>query len=299
MDIRNIKTFIDVATLGNYTKAAKELNYTQSTVSTQIQHLEKELGFSLFERIGRQNYLTQGGREFLVYANEIMHLFQKAGNIGKELKNSKGLLRIGILESLLFANFLPVLPKFQHMFPNLEIDIKMGQTFELVSLLKQNQLDIIYVSTAANVDSTTKCYYRRREELVFVAAGNHPLASCGRLTLQNVFDYPFITTEPSGYCFGRLREIASEHNLNLNHSITVDSTTAIISLLKEDKNIAFLPKYSVEAHLKNDSLAILRTDLPPQFYYSQLLCSKEKWLSPFIERLISYLESAYPPTAEG
>ena len=54
MDIRSIETFIKVAELGSITKAADELSYVQSTVTTQIKQLEKELGYPLFDRIGKK-----------------------------------------------------------------------------------------------------------------------------------------------------------------------------------------------------------------------------------------------------
>ena len=58
MDLTNIRTFLQIVASGSFAGAAQELQYAQSTVSAQIQALERELGFPLFERIGRKNYLT-------------------------------------------------------------------------------------------------------------------------------------------------------------------------------------------------------------------------------------------------
>ncbi len=49
MEIRNLESFIQVAALGSFTRAAESMGYTQSSVSTQIQNLESELGIPLFE----------------------------------------------------------------------------------------------------------------------------------------------------------------------------------------------------------------------------------------------------------
>ncbi|MBE7043847.1 MAG: LysR family transcriptional regulator [Ruminococcaceae bacterium] len=294
MDIQNIKTFLYIAKLENFSKAADELNYAQSTVTSQMQQLEKELGFPLFERIGRRNYLTQGGKEFLNYAKEILHLVEQAGTIGENLKQTKGILRIGVLESLLFAKLLPLLPVFQQMYPHLELVIKIGQSTELISLLKQNQLDIIYISNAMNTDSAVKCCYQHRESLVFVSSSHHPLCNQKSVSVQDIFQHPFVVTEPTGYCFSRLREITSEHNLSLQYGITVDNITAIISLLQDNKSVAFLPEYALKEPLQYQTLKKLNVSLPNQVYYSQLLCAKEKWLSPFIESLIQVICQQYP-----
>ena len=58
----------------------------------------------------------------------------------------KGVLRIGVIESLLFANLKNIIPRFRSTFKNVNVQIKMGQTTELVEMLKQNKLDLIYIS---------------------------------------------------------------------------------------------------------------------------------------------------------
>ena len=286
MDLQNIKTFLCLANLENFTRAAEELNYAQSTVTSQIQQLEKELGFPLFERIGRKNHLTSGGKEFLIYANEILSLMEKAGTINQNLRNKKGTLKIGVLESLLFSNLIFLLPQMQQQFPHLEIVIKIGQSTELISLLKQNQLDIIYISNAQNTDSSLQCCYQKQEKMVFAVSKKHPLAKMNTITAKDIFQYSFVATEPTGYCFGRLQKLASEYQQTLQYNITVDSVTAIVSLLKNSNLVAFLPEYALDTN----SLFILSTELPCQIYYSQLLCSKDKWHSPFLEQFISIVQ---------
>ena len=71
MDIKNLITFIQVAELSNFTKAAQTLGYSQSTISFQIKQLEQELDCQLFERINHTVALTERGRELLEYAHKI------------------------------------------------------------------------------------------------------------------------------------------------------------------------------------------------------------------------------------
>lgn len=281
-----------VVSTGNFTKAAAELNFTQSTVTAQIQSLERELGFPLFERIGRSNYLTSGGKQFVNYAAQIADIMQKAGSLGEDMANMKGTLRIGVLESLLFAKLLDVLPLIQEAFPKLEIAIKLGQAKELCSLLKSNQLDVIYISGAPNSDTALKCCYSKKEELVFAAGANNPIGR-SQVTLNAVFDCPFVTTEPSGYCFAVLREIASRNLLTLKHSITVDSIAAIVTLLSDNRSVAFLPLYSLEKDIQKGNIKVIDTG-EKQYYYSQLLCCSDKWFSPFMEKLSEIIGVKYP-----
>lgn len=113
MDLKNLKTFLRATELGSITKAAAELNYAQSTATSQIQQLETELGFPLFDRIGKHIALTAPGKEFVNYANDMLHIMQKSMQLGSSLKEIKGILRIGALESLLFSIMMQILPEFK------------------------------------------------------------------------------------------------------------------------------------------------------------------------------------------
>lgn len=294
MDTQSTKTFVRIARLGSFTAAAEELHYAQSTVTMQMQRLEKELGYPLFERIGRKTQLTAEGREFLTYAERFLELAEGAQRIGSDAKQMRGTLRVGILESLLFAKMLPILSEFRREFPNLEINLKIGQASELRSLLKQNKLDLIYVSGGICSDLSLRTCYRRKEELVFAADPAHPLALRNELDIKEIFEYPFIVTEPTGYCYGRLCEIAAEQEVSLRHSVELDSVLGICPLLCDRQSVAFLPKYALTSDLSAGTLTTLDAFYPKQIYYSQLLCVKDKWISPLIDALITKIREAYP-----
>ena len=294
MDIRNIQTFIRAAELGSFTKVADEMQYVQSTVSMQIQQLERELGYPLFDRIGKRVSLTALGAEFLSYAYKITQAMQEASSLNKNAEDTWGTLRVGILESLLFANMLALLPQFKNTYKNLNLQLKMGQTTELLQQLKQNQLDMVYLSAGLNTDPDLCCYYKRAEQLVFISSPDHPVAKKKKIPVRELFSYDFVVTEHSGICYGRLRELAAQHNGSLCASVEVDSTIAIASLVQKNMALAFLPKYSVQKQLEEKSLIAVDVDLEPQIYYSQILSHKRRWVSPFMKELIARIAAAYP-----
>lgn len=290
MDIRNIKTFVRVAELKNFTKAAEELNYVQSTVTMQIQLLEKELGFPLFDRIGKKISLTDMGREFLDYSYEMLHIVEKAESISNNMFEIKGSLRIGISESLLYTVFNNIMPQLKKKYKNLTISVKTGHTFELIEQLKQNQLDMIYISKSLNADPDIKCYYQKQENLVFVCANGNSLAKMKKVSLKDVFSQEFVVTEKEGICFSLLNEIAAQNNLNLFSAVEIDSVAALIELVKKDLGLAFVPEYAVKRQINEGNLSIIDVDYPIKTYYSQVLCHKNRWLSPFAKGLINLIE---------
>lgn len=298
MDLRNIQTFIRAAELGSFTKAANELGYVQSTVTMQMQQLERELGFPLFDRIGKKVSLTALGLEFLGYAYRIERTMMEASNLGKETTDIKGTLRVGVLESLLFANMLQLLPRFKDKYINLDLQLKMGQASELLWQLKQNQLDMVYLSAGLNTDSDLRCCYKRQEQLVFICSPEHPVANRMGVSVKELLTYDFVVTERAGICYRRLQELAQQHNAMLHASVEVDSTVAIAALVQKNMALAFLPEYSVQKLLKSRSLLRVDVDLEPQTYYSQILCHGKRWMSPFMEELIEKIRITYPGDAQ-
>jgi len=206
----------------------------------------------------------------------------------------KGTLRVGTLESLMFVGVLPIIPAFRAAFPNVDIAFKIGQASELTAMLKQDQLDLAYISQSPNIDPTLQCQYRRRESMIFIAGRNHPLAKREKIPVEEALAYPFIMAEKTGRCYGRLMEIVAEHQMVFRDAVIIDNIAAILTLLRDDLSISFLPEYALLPELEEGSLVKLDVDTPEQLYYSQILCHKNKWHSPFISRFIEMIRETRP-----
>lgn len=79
MNIYNLRYFVTLARIRQYTKAAEELCITQPSLSHAISQMEKELGVKLFEKNGHKITLTQFGEEFLSYAEKTLDVLDKEG----------------------------------------------------------------------------------------------------------------------------------------------------------------------------------------------------------------------------
>ena len=78
MDTKHLNTFKVAAETLNFTQTASILNFAQSSVTAQIKSLEEELGQSLFERLGRRLILTEAGKDFKLYAEQMINLNEEA-----------------------------------------------------------------------------------------------------------------------------------------------------------------------------------------------------------------------------
>ena len=148
MDLSYIRTFLHIVEVGNVAKAAEDLKYAQSTVTSQIHALEQELGVTLFERIGRKNQLTPAGYSFLQHAFDINNAMLKASKAVVSPENDHSTLRIGTVESLMTGYITPIIPDFKKRYPNIALDFFVGPQIHLSEDLDKGIYDMIFVNYA-------------------------------------------------------------------------------------------------------------------------------------------------------
>ena len=135
MEFRNLTTFIHVAELGNFTKAADQLGYSQSTVSFQIKQLEEELDCLLFERINHTITLTERGHELVAYAHKILGLTDEfKENISQE-QSYKGHVHIvtpdSVCDEMISCRYI----NFHKEYPGISIKFTTADTTVMFDML--------------------------------------------------------------------------------------------------------------------------------------------------------------------
>ena len=143
MQLRNLITFIHVAELGSFTKAAEQLGYTQSTVSFQIKQLEEELDCLLFERINHTITLTERGQELVYYAHQVRALTDEFKEKTSREDQLAGHIRIvtpdSVCEDMVNSHYID----FHSKYPLVSIQFATGDTAMLLDMLDHNEADII------------------------------------------------------------------------------------------------------------------------------------------------------------
>lgn len=291
MDIKNLQTFIHVAELNSFTKAAAMLGYSQSTVSFQIRQLETELNTQLFDRINHTVVLTERGREVLEYAHQISRLSQELKeNIQKENK-IRGHVRLALADSLCDSLLSEQFLDFRKQYPEVTLKIIPAGTEEMFRLLNHNEADAIL--TLDNHIYNTD-YVIVREESVgvhFVAGPDSPLGRRKKIPLEELVSYPFILTE-KGMSYRRLMdERLAELSLEVQPVLEVGSVGLICSLVEQGAGIAFLPDYATKTAVQSGRLVRLDVENMEIAVWKQLLYHRDKWISPQMESLIQYCVS--------
>ncbi|WND02538.1 LysR family transcriptional regulator [Temperatibacter marinus] len=140
MDLYLIRYFLAVVEAGNFTRAAKNQNVTQPTLSAGIKKLEEQVGLSLFERTNKRVFLTDAGSNFLPHAKAVVHQINLAQQALKETGRRK-LIRIGILITVAEELISQFIGNFALKHPDYEIEIVDGTERELNNRLDERMID--------------------------------------------------------------------------------------------------------------------------------------------------------------
>ncbi|MCR8644235.1 LysR family transcriptional regulator [Paenibacillus sp. N1-5-1-14] len=195
MNFKYLETFCAVAQQSSFVKAAELLNYAQSSVTANIQYLEKEIGVALFERKGRSVSLTGSGEKFLPFAYQMLSLMDEAKNAAVGDCESSGILTIGMLESLCIYRFPSVLKQYRSEHPNVEVQFKTSTYSDLHrSLLEDLHLAII-TDVRIHSDSLVALPLLA-EKVLMLAHPSHPLVH-STIEPSSLVKETFLLTEPT------------------------------------------------------------------------------------------------------
>lgn len=293
MEFRNIATFLRVAATRNFSKAAEQLGYSQSTVTIQMQQLERELGTQLFERIGKQVNLTDRGEAFILHANEIMRVTNAAMTFASNADVPTGSLRIGGVESLCTAILPELLLQFHHVCPQVETVIKTAKTEELIDMIKCNDIDLLFTLDQKIYGSEWVRAVQQEEDIVFVTSSRHSFIDEQKIDLQDIIKEPFILTEKGGSYRYELERMLATQEMEIRPVLEIGNTETIIHLLEEGVGVSFLPLFSVKKAIKQGTLSRIQTDIPTIQMCSQLLYHKNKWVTPQMQAFIEIVQNFY------
>lgn len=286
MDLKHLKTFICVAELGSFTRAAAQLGFSQSTISFQIKQLEAELGVRLFERIHHSVSLTEQGREVLRYAHRMDKLTKELASDLREDRELTGRIRLAMADSLCVL-LEQAFRDFWVRYPGISLKIITAGTEEMFRLLNHNEADLVLTLDSRVYD---RAYVILREEKVrthFVAAAGHPLAGKRHVTIREMADQPFLLTE-RGMSYRRLMdEKLAACSLEVSPLLETGNVELICRLVEQGAGCSFLPDYATEAAVAGGRLARLAVDGFEIEIWKQLFCRRDKWISPQMQAVIA------------
>jgi len=239
MELREIRTFLQIAQKQSFSKAAEALGYSQAAVTVQIKQLEEELGIHLFDRLGKKTVLTHHGEIFYRYAVTILGTVADAKNAVSASTELSGDLTIGTIESICESIFPDLLKKFHQLYPNVSVSIVLDSPDVLLDRMNKNSIDLVYLLDQPIDDKRFIKVLEAPENISFVSSSVHTLAKNDPTDLASVISHPFLLTEKNAsYRFVLDRYLASLGK-EIKPFLEIGNTEFIINMLKQNAGISF------------------------------------------------------------
>ena len=180
LDLDLVRTFVTIASVGNFTRAAETLRRQQSTISLQVQRLEDALGQKLINRTPRSVRLTSEGEMFLGHARRLLDLNDEVVARVNE-PHMQGVVRLGTPEDFATRHLPSVLARFAQAYPAVALEVTCDLTLNLLDRFRKGAFDVALIKRERISDAGGIRVWR--EPLVWVRADRDFWASEGQLPL--------------------------------------------------------------------------------------------------------------------
>ncbi len=183
MDFDQLETFLEVARLLSFSRAAEKRFRTQPAISAQIRAMEEEIGTKVLDRAGGKVSLTAPGKVFLKYVEETLEARRQIIAAMAEMERvPRGELVVAANEGT-WLHILPeVFAEFKKLYPDVAVNVKRAESPKILESIIDNSIDFGVVSMPVN-DKRLTTVMIHRDELVVITPPRHPLAKCKSVTL--------------------------------------------------------------------------------------------------------------------
>jgi len=289
--LRQLEVFEAIARLGSFTRAAEELFLTQPTVSMQIKKLSDDVGFPLFEQVGKKIYLTDVGRELHQTCKGIFEHFARFEMVTANMKGLKvGKLRLAVVSTAKY--FAPqLLGMFCQQYPGIDVSLKVTNRERVLGRLADNRDDLyILGQPPEEVHAVSQTFLEN--PLVVLAPIYHPLVNRKDITPKRIVEEPFVSREIGSGTRIASERFFAERGLKLKIRMELGSNEAIKQAIIGGLGISVLSQHTLALDASMRQLAILDVQGFPinrQWYYAY---PSGKQLSIVAQAFVGYLQQA-------
>lgn len=208
MDVRDLQIFLSVAKHLNYTRAAKEVNLSQPSVSVRMRELERDLGTKLFEQLGKKIALTEAGELLVSYAGRVIAAMTDARDAIDQLQGlERGSLRIGASTTPGMYLVPRTIAFFKRRYPNINVHLTVKDTRQIEEGVIRNEFDFGFVGGHLTGDEV-KVVPWITDRIILIAPFGHRLGGKRIVNPQELASEQFISRAGLGDSGGSGRSSA-------------------------------------------------------------------------------------------
>ena len=192
MDFDQLTTFLEVARLGNFSRAGEKVFRSQSAVSVQIRQLEQDYGTRLLDRTGKRVQLTPAGEVLFEYAMKLIALRNESLRVvARPEETPRGILSVGANEATCLYVLPEIFTAYRSLNPHVQISIYRSFSHKVIQKLHDGAVDVGVVTMPVK-DSRLIAQQIFRDPLVLIVGSEHPLARNSSTTIGEVVQYPIL-----------------------------------------------------------------------------------------------------------
>jgi LysR family transcriptional regulator, low CO2-responsive transcriptional regulator len=277
--LRQLKVFEAAATNRSFSKAAEILHLTQPGVSMHIKELETNAGLPLFERVGKQLFVTEAGQELLSRAREILRALKEAEDALEGLKGLKrGRINLAVVSTAKY--FVPqLLARFGRDFPELEVRLAVKNRNSVIELLTSNEVDLAIMGRSPqSLDTVAESFAQNPH--VIIASPGHVLAKQRHIPVERVATETFIVREPGSGTRLAMQQFFEERELECRVGMEMASNETIKQAVMAGLGVSFISRHTIDLELQTDRLAVLDVMGTPVMRHWHVAHLAKKRLSP-------------------
>jgi DNA-binding transcriptional LysR family regulator len=293
MELRQLRYFHSVATLGGFRRAADSLLIAQPAVSQQIQRLELELGVTLFDREQRPVALTPAGEYLLGHAERML---VDAATVEADMRrystHGENSVAIGAMQYLTLLELPDLLVRFRKSHPGHAVTLTVGNTGELEALLRKRHIELAIAHVdQRHIPSRLVAEPLREEELVLIVHADHALSAAQRVDIRDLANAPFIVSRVGG----RIRETFAEAAQSSGFTPRIAFETAdlgtAVKLVSRNLGVAVIPRATIV--LGGSSVVPIRLGPAAPVLTVSLLHLAKRRRSPGARALSAFFATAF------
>lgn len=266
VDFKALETFVWVANLRSFRRAADKLNTTQPAVSMRIAQLEELLGVRLLERDRRIVAATPKGLQLLDYAERLIRLRADMVEAVGESAAMRGIVRLGVSETIVHTWLPTLIERVNAAYPNLELEIEVDTSANLNERLVSKELDLAFLLAPAQnpgVRSRPLCTF----PVAFVASAKMKLPQRA-IELEDIARLPIVTFSRNTQPYIALRELFAHKGLRPTIHASASLAT-VVRMTLDGIGVAAIPPAILRNVAAKGRLRVLRTPIElPQLNFA-------------------------------
>ena len=255
LELRHLRSLHAIHETGNLSRAAERLHVTQSALSHQIKSLECYFDTALFLRNNKPLRLTPAGRQLVELAQQVLPVIEHAErDLQRVARGELGRLHIAIECHACFEWLAPVLDVYRQQWPQIEVDIRVGVSFQALPALQQGEVDLV-ISSDPLKTSDLQFDALFKYEALLVTAADHALTRKRRvqpadLAAENLITYPVPRQRLD--VFSRFLQPAGIEPAAVRQT---ELTAVILLLVASGRGVAVLPDWVLREAVQAGNLA--------------------------------------------